>query len=200
MKCKCDSSLEIVERTESTWKELFVPRWSKSWHMQDTKSARISISLHREKTNRLKCFNTVSVCVCVLVFVCACDPVCVFVCVCVLLLEVVWEPQVLVEQVAEVRHRERVHPVVIWRVSVALLHHQTKPKGHIKSLKSSEPFWLHSLLRAHTQASVSLLISLSWSVVHQSKVFVYENIPLSCPDMIYRSVARQQHQHPWVQL
>lgn len=39
------------------------------------------------------------------------------------LLEVVGELQVLVEQVAEVRDREGVHPVVVGGIPVALLHH-----------------------------------------------------------------------------
>lgn len=31
--------------TEATWKELLVPRWSRSWHIQEIKRAKISISL-----------------------------------------------------------------------------------------------------------------------------------------------------------
>lgn len=43
------------------------------------------------------------------------------------LLQVVNELQVLVEQVAEVGDGERVHPVVVGRVTVPLLHHQAEP-------------------------------------------------------------------------
>lgn len=38
--------------TEATWKELLVPRWSRSWHIQETKRARISISLKRKKKKK----------------------------------------------------------------------------------------------------------------------------------------------------
>lgn len=31
--------------TEATWKELLVPLWSRSWHMQEMKRAKISMSL-----------------------------------------------------------------------------------------------------------------------------------------------------------
>lgn len=31
--------------TEATWKELFVPLWSRSWHMQEINKAKISMSL-----------------------------------------------------------------------------------------------------------------------------------------------------------
>lgn len=56
-------------------------------------------------------------------------------------LEVVGELQVLVEQVAEVRDREGVHPVVIGWVSVTLLHHQAEPGGEesASDFSSREP-------------------------------------------------------------
>ena len=42
-------------------------------------------------------------------------------------LEVVGQPYVFVEQIAEVCDGEGVHPVVVGRVPVAFLHHQTEP-------------------------------------------------------------------------
>lgn len=42
-----NNSIGFVSLTEATWKELLVPRWSRSWHIQDTNRAKISISLKR---------------------------------------------------------------------------------------------------------------------------------------------------------
>lgn len=62
-------------------------------------------------------------------------------------LEVVGELQVLVEQVAEVRDREGVHPVVVGWVPVALLHHQTEPGGGERAAEGPQ-----ALLQAALQA------------------------------------------------
>lgn len=62
-------------------------------------------------------------------------------------LEVVSELQVLVEQVAEVRDREGMHPVVVGWVPVALLHHQTEPGGGERAAEGPQ-----ALLRAALQA------------------------------------------------
>lgn len=45
------------------------------------------------------------------------------------LLEVAGKLQVLIEQVAKVRDRKGVHPVVVGWVPVAFLHHQAEPGG-----------------------------------------------------------------------
>ena len=37
-----------AQLTEATWKELLVPLWSRSWHMQEMKRAKISMSLGGE--------------------------------------------------------------------------------------------------------------------------------------------------------
>lgn len=55
------------------------------------------------------------------------------------LLEVVGELQILVEQVAKVRDREGMHPVVVGGIPVALLHHQAEPGGGAKAAEGTQP-------------------------------------------------------------
>lgn len=49
--CPCPGHPHMSRRwarlTEATWKELLVPLWSRSWHMQEMKRAKISMSLGR---------------------------------------------------------------------------------------------------------------------------------------------------------
>lgn len=59
-------------------------------------------------------------------------------------LEVAREPKVFVEQVAKVADGEGVHPVVVRRVPVAFLHHETEPDT--RKVKSVADFYLFLLL------------------------------------------------------
>lgn len=55
------------------------------------------------------------------------------------LLEVVGELQILVEQVAKVRDREGMHPVVVGRIPIAFLHHQAESVGGAKAAEGPQP-------------------------------------------------------------
>lgn len=63
-------------------------------------------------------------------------------------LEVVGELQVLVEQVAKVGDRKGVHPVVVRGVPVALLHHQTEPRGGERAAQGPQALLLQQALQA----------------------------------------------------
>lgn len=63
------------------------------------------------------------------------------------LLEVVGELQILVEQVAKVRDREGVHPVVVGWIPVAFLHHQAESGGGAKTGEGPQPLLLQEALQ-----------------------------------------------------
>lgn len=62
------------------------------------------------------------------------------------LLEVVGELQILVEQVAKMRDREGVHPVVVGWIPVAFLHHQAESGGGAKTGEGPQPLLLQEAL------------------------------------------------------